>query len=179
MPKRLHRQRRKHPASTRTWKTEPRTSQPAREQRRRGNTDETGGKMRWNSQGAEERPSVGPEWKMVEAPCQNHREPRKLDEPELGGRQSKEPGRPPKAPDIAGRMDWVGTTGKQKSWTPPQRRERATTGRQPPRILRDTNRRLTKKEKEVRTRGSTAPARQIPQPRRPAPRWKRGWSREE
>ena len=53
-------------------------------------------------------------------------------------------------------MDWVGATGKQKSWTPPRRRERATTGLQPPRTLRDTNRRLTK-EDEVRTRGLTAP----------------------
>ena len=119
------------PASTRTWKTEPRMSQPAREQRgrelRRGNTDETGGKMRWNSQGAEERPSTGPEMKTAEAPRQNHRELRKLDEPEPGGRQRGEPGRPTKAPDRAGRRDWVGATGKQKSWTPPRRREIATT----------------------------------------------------
>ena len=57
-------------------------------------------------------------------------------------------------------MDWVGAKGKQKSWTPPRRRERATTGHPPPpppEDLRDTNRRLTKKDKEARTRGSTAP----------------------
>ena len=62
------------PISTRTWKAESRTSQLAREQRRpesrRGNTDETGGKIRWNSQGAEERPSVGPSRKAAEAPRQ-------------------------------------------------------------------------------------------------------------
>ena len=62
-----------------TWKAEPRTSQLVREQSRlesrRGNTDETGSKIRCNSQGAEERPSVGPTWKVVEAPRQNHREP--------------------------------------------------------------------------------------------------------
>ena len=67
------------PVSTRTWKAEPITSQRAREQRRlesrRGNTDETGGKTWWNSQGAEERPSIGPAWKAAEAPRQNHREP--------------------------------------------------------------------------------------------------------
>ena len=105
--------------------------------------------MRWNSQGADERPSVGPEMKIAEAPCQNHRELRKLDELEPGGRQSRKPGTPPKAPDRAGRMDCAGATGKHKSWTPPRRRERATTGRQPPRILRDTNRRLTMKDKEA------------------------------
>ena len=67
------------PVSTRIWKEEFRTSQLAREQRRlearRGNTDETGGKIRWNSQGAKESPSVGPAWKVAEAPRQNHREP--------------------------------------------------------------------------------------------------------
>ena len=125
--------------------------------------------MRWNSQGADERPSVGPEMKIAEAPRQNHRELRKLDEPEPGGRQSREPGRPPKAPDRAGRMDWEGATENRRAGTPPRRRERAMTGRQPPRILRGTNRRLTMKDKEARTRGPTAPTRQTPQPTRPAP----------
>ena len=56
--------------------------------------------------------------KTAEAPRQNHREPRKLDEPEPGGRQSREPGRPPKAPNRAGRMDWVGAAGKTEELDP-------------------------------------------------------------
>ena len=67
------------PVSTRAWKVETRTSQLAKERRRleprRGNTDETGSKTRWKNQGAEERLSVGPAWKVAEAPRQNNREP--------------------------------------------------------------------------------------------------------
>ena len=44
-----------------------------------------------------------------------------------------------------------GRHGKQKSWIPARRRDRATTGCQPPRNRRDTNRRLTRK---IRRRNS-------------------------
>ena len=44
-----------------------------------------------------------------------HREPRKLNEPEPGGRQRRKPGRPPNAPDRAGRTDCVGATGNRRA----------------------------------------------------------------
>ena len=68
--------------------------------------------------------------------------------------------------------------GKQKSWTPPRRRDRATTGRQPPRNRRDTNRHLTKKDKEAQLEGRRH-QRQTPQPTRNSPQREEGWIREE
>ena len=70
-----------------------------------------------------------------------------------------------------------GRHGKQKSWTPPRRRDRATTGRQPPRNWRDTNRCLRKK-KEAQLEGRRH-QRQTLQPTRNSPQREESWIREE
>ena len=98
----------------------------------------------------------------------NHREPRKLDELEPGGRQRREPARPPNAPDRAGRTDWAGATGNRRAGPHCKNGIEQLLYANPPRNLRDMNRCRRKKNNKAQLEGRWY-QRQTPQPTRNSP----------